>query len=129
MTDDWELEDQFLDSYQRVIEKRKAKTSSLTDAEKFLYELGCLDCELRNGGASQYFGNHSIERWQQLKNAWSSEKIPSFSETISHFDAALASKKDAYEAMLAASPSVEEFYERDQAATKRELQKWLKAKP
>ncbi|MES2984708.1 MAG: DUF4375 domain-containing protein [Pseudomonadota bacterium] len=127
MADDWELEDWFLNSYQQVMEKREAP-ASLTQAENFLYELGCLDCELRNGGASQYFANQGTERWQQLKNTWSTEKVPSFTKTIDHFDAVLASQGDAYEAMLAASPSVEELYEQDQAAAKRELQKWLKAK-
>lgn len=108
MATDWAAEDWLLDAGEETEHKCMARgVDALTPAERLLREVWILDMETRNGGVSQYFCNHGVERWQQLQEAWlSSSAVPSLRPIIDAINGLIANCA-AYQATLSASPAIE----------------------
>lgn len=74
----WHLDDWISDAGADVLEKRQSTGSPLSAVESLVYEVWLLDTEARNGGLSQYFGNHGLEQWRSLVSWVAASSIPSF---------------------------------------------------
>ncbi|MHB1557375.1 MAG: DMP19 family protein [Isosphaeraceae bacterium] len=125
---DWDLEDWLLCAGESVERKSRVQgDASLTPAERLLGEVWLFDMETRNGGVSQFFGNHGLARWQALCEAWSAEDVPSLGPIIAAIGRIIAGSDDPYLATLNASPGIEDLYESHQAEVKTELKRWASA--
>jgi hypothetical protein len=125
VVENWKLEDWLLNAGEQAERKMLARGSdSLSPAERLVREVWLLDLEARNGGISQYFCNHGVERWQALREAWSADDVPSLGPIIGAIDQVIAGSDDPYSATLRASPGIEDVYETHQARMKSELRRF-----
>jgi hypothetical protein len=118
---DWELEDWLLEAGEAT-ERKASAGSSLTAIETLIREFWVFDVQTRNGGISQYFCNYP-SRWEKLKAASSLSSVPALDAIVTAVDRVIGSSSEPYSAALAASPDLEQHYEKHQLEVRRELRR------
>lgn len=107
----WELEDWLTDEGDKVVRKAVEKTeSALDDRERLLYELWLFDTEQRNGGVSQYFGNHGLLQWDTLSRL-AAPALGSFAPFAVKIDEVVRRSEDPYEAIIASGVDLDAWYD------------------
>jgi len=89
--------------------KKYSKSKVLTVRERLIYEVWLLDTEWRNGGLSQYFGNHGIANWKALSKV-ATPKLASFKPFAKVVNQVIGKSKDPYEATLKSASQLDEHY-------------------
>jgi hypothetical protein len=125
--DKWQLEEWFLEAGEAA-ERAIIAGKSLSAIQSLIREFWVFDIHTQNGGVSQYFCNHGLERWQTLRSVWMSKEVPSLGPILTGVDRVLAGSEDPYQATLEASPGIEDLYEAHQLDVKRELRRLAEAK-
>ena len=124
MSTDWELEDWLLEAGETA--ERKALTGRpLTAIEALIREFWVFDVQTQNGGVSQYFCNYP-SRWEILRTASGSKSAPALEAIVAEVNRVIAGSSDPYSAALAASPYLEQHYEKHQLEALRELRRLAK---
>ncbi len=121
MSTDWELEDWLLEAGEAA-ERKALAGSPLTAIEALIREFWVFDVQTQNGGVSQYFCNYP-SRWEKLQAASGSKSVPALEAIVTEVNLVISGSSDPYSAALAASPYLEQYYEKHQLEVLRELRR------
>jgi len=120
----WDLEDWITDAGAAVLDKRNSDPTRLSAAESLLYEIWLLDTEARNGGLSQYFGNHGLAQWQSCVAAAKNAGLRAFAPFERELNAVIAASPDPYLAIRERGDVAEDLWYVHQRAVVQELREY-----
>jgi hypothetical protein len=118
---DWDLEDWITDVGANMVDKRIRDSTSLNSIERLVYEIWLLDTEARNGGLSQYFGNHGLEQWRGCVDLAAAEGLETFAPFARSVNALIAGSSDPYKTLAHGDRDHEDLWYSFQPAAVREL--------
>jgi len=118
----WQLEEWITDIGAEVLKKRYTDQKSLSPIEELIYEIWLLDTESRNGGLSQYFGNHGIEQWKSCCEAVASVGLLSFADFEDEVNSMIAGMTDPYREINSRGDAAEDLWYSYQNHVVKELQ-------
>jgi hypothetical protein len=118
----WNLEDWLTEEGDRVVRKVAAANSRdvLDVHDRLLYELWLFDTEQRNGGVSQYFGNHGLEQWDMLARV-AAPLLQSFPAFASKVNEVVGRSHDPYQAIIDSEVDLDGWYNHHQLRLVTEL--------
>jgi hypothetical protein len=122
----WHLEDWITDVGANVLDKRLASPDSLSHLENLIYEVWLLDTEARNGGLSQYFGNHGLSQWQSCLAATEAVGLKSFVPFANAVASLISETEEPYLAIVKQGDEAEDLWYGYQASVVEELQSLCK---
>jgi hypothetical protein len=74
------------------------------------YEIWLLDTEARNGGLSQYFGNHGLEQWRRCVGSAASQGLVTFAPFARSVDLLIEGSSDPYRMLLSGDRDNEDLW-------------------
>lgn len=121
------LEDWLTDIGDQIVRKVAAgEYHAISSHEQLMYEIWLFDTETRNGGVSQYFCNHGVERWNVLLGLVHEAALPRLREFVEIVNKIVAGVVDLYRTVLDADVNLDTVYEQGQAEIVAELQAWCR---
>lgn len=107
---DWDLENWITDVGADVLDKRCEAPALLSPIEELVYEIWLLDTEARNGGLSQYFGNHGLEQWRRCVDSAASQGLVTFAPFVRSVDLLIAGSADPYRTLVSGDHDNEDLW-------------------
>ena len=111
-----DLDDWLTEEGDRVV--HLGEREDLSEIDRLIYDVWLLDSEQRNGGMSQYFENHDLDAWRDLRSS-AADALPAVAGLAAEVDPVVRDAADPYEAALDADLGA--AYKRHSTAIVRQL--------